>query len=216
MSQLELFAPPPTLSRADAIELLAPLLGQDLRLFADALGLTTPGAPIKNSGWAGHTIEWLLGQPPNAHQAPDFGTWELKVTTVEERDHAWSARGPIALTQFNADELLNIPFEESHLYAKTQRLLVVCHTPLDANGYQASLLGARVYDLAGERLEEVRHEYRDLAWAVATYGVTGLREASTRSLGVQIAHSDGRTTLRFIARKRWVDEMLYSPNTSTI
>ena len=214
MSQLELFAPTPLLSRADAIELLTPLVGQDLRHFADALGLTAPDAPPKNSGWAGHTVEWLLGQPPNTHQAPDFGTWELKVTTVEASERTWTARGPIALTQFHADELLNVSFEESHLYAKTQRLLIVCHTALDTRGYDAQLLGARMYDLTGERLEEVRHEYRDLSWAVSTYGVTGLREANTRSLGVQITHADGRATLRFIARKRWVDEMLHSPEPS--
>ena len=47
MSQLDLFGPPPTLKREEAVELLRPYIGSDLRLIADRLKVTKGGELIK-------------------------------------------------------------------------------------------------------------------------------------------------------------------------
>ena len=38
----------------------------------DQLGVTRSGEVVKNHGWAGHTVEWLLGSSPNNQQAATF------------------------------------------------------------------------------------------------------------------------------------------------
>lgn len=206
MSQLDLFGAPPPLKRTEALTLLAPYLGRDLRELADALGVTSPEIPPRSSGWAGHTVEWLLGQSPNNHQSADFGEWELKVTTVEPhpRQKRWRPRGVIALTHFQPSDLLDVPFEESHLYAKIKHLLIACHEPSDSVGYGARLVKLCPYDLRGEVRAEVEREYQALQWALRSHGLMGLREVTTQRLGVQ-AEQRG---WRFLARRRWVDEMI--------
>lgn len=206
MSQLDLFAPPPAPTRDEALALLAPYLGQDLRALSDALGVTRPQDPPQGSGWAGHTVEWLLGQSPNNHQAPDFGAWELKVTTVEPhpKRRAWRPRGVIALTQFQPSELLDTPFLQSHLYAKTRHVLIACHEAPNDEGRGARLVKLCPYDLEGETHSRVEAEYQALQWSMRTHGLMGLKDVSTALVGAQ---SDQRGW-RFVARRRWVEEMI--------
>ena len=206
MSQLDLFNNPARLTREEAMALLAPYLGQDLREQANLLGVTQQEIPPKNSGWVGHTVEWLLGQPPNNNQAPDFGSWELKTLTVRPRPNTqiWSPSGALVLTQFHPRQLADLNFEESHLYAKVQKLLLACHEPCDSSGHGARMVRLCAYDLEGEMLHAVSTEYQALQWAVRTHGVMGLQDLSTRLLGAQV---DG-VHWRFIARQRWVEEMI--------
>ena len=142
MSQLDLFASPATLTRDEALALLAPYLGQDLRREADQLGVTQPNVFPTNTGWVGHTVEWLLGQSPNNSQAPDFGSWELKTLTVRPhpKGQTWRSSGALVLTQFQPKSLADVCFEESHLYTKTQEILLACHEPYDAQGRGARLV----------------------------------------------------------------------------
>ena len=71
-----------TLSRADALRQIRLLSGRDLRPLADQYHVTVWKNGHKNKGWAGQVIEQYLGLPQNSRQAPDFGTWELKVVPL--------------------------------------------------------------------------------------------------------------------------------------
>lgn len=211
MSQLELFAPAPTLNRFEAVELLRPYIDSDLRLISDRLKVSTAGETIKNSGWAGHTVEWLLGSAPNNEQAADFGDWELKVTTVSSRAQAerrsWRARTHVTLTSFQLNELIETPFGASHLYEKTRHLLLVCREHINSDERSSPLVMLVEYDLVGQALEELKREYEALRWAVREYGVEGLSHVQTERLGAQ-GNKSTRGGGRFIARRRWVSEMI--------
>ena len=71
-----------TVSRAEALRRIRLLSGKDLRPLADQYHITVWKNGRKNKGWAGQVIEHYLGLPQNSLQAPDFGSWELKVVPV--------------------------------------------------------------------------------------------------------------------------------------
>ena len=191
MSQLDLFSAPPPLTRGEAIALLAPYLDQDVRIIADQLGVTQPGTVPKNRGWVGHTVEWLLGQAPNNQQSPDFGSWELKTIQVRphRQDQIWTPGGALSLTHFQPQKLVETSFEESHLYAKIQHLLLACHATDGDQSPIVRLVKLCEYDLTDETLAVVRTEYQGLQWALSTHGVMGLREVTNHLLGAQ---ADGK------------------------
>ena len=70
------------LSRAEALRRIRLLSGKDLRPLAEQYGVTVWKNGRKNKGWAGQVIEQYLGLPQNSLQAPDFGSWELKVVPL--------------------------------------------------------------------------------------------------------------------------------------
>ena len=71
------------MDRKEALEKGRLLIGKDLRKLADELGITVFKAGKKNKGWAGHVIERYLGLPINSAQAPNFGSWELKLISLK-------------------------------------------------------------------------------------------------------------------------------------
>ena len=80
----------------------------------------------KNKGWAGHTLERFLGLPINSAQSPNFGSWELKqVVLVAKRDGTLRVKETMAITMIDPVNVAATPFEQSHLLAKLQKIVVV-------------------------------------------------------------------------------------------
>lgn len=192
--QLELFAAPPPLTREEAIERLLARLGEDLRPLSDQYGLTQPGVTPLNKGWAGLTVERLLGLAPNNEQAPDFGDWELKVLPLKMRARAkgsaqagmLSIKGPLALTKCQLSTLLDTPFEESHVWHKTRRLLLAARLYHDSAERSSPLYGLAPFDLYKSPLkQEFKAEYEALQWALRTQGVMALKGEQGRLLALQ-------------------------------
>jgi DNA mismatch repair protein MutH len=208
---MSLFPTPPLLSRAEAVELLKPYLGQDLRRISDQLGVTQAHEAVSHYGWAGHTVEWLLGSAPNNQQAADFGTWELKVTSVEKVDghenQTWLPKGQITLTSIQPAELVKTSFEDSHLFEKTKHLLIACRTYTDPSETSSNLVMLCEYDLEGELFTEVKQEYEELQWVLREHGLMGMKDIHMRRLGLK-AGMGTRGGARLIARKTWVEEMM--------
>ncbi|MAD60666.1 MAG: hypothetical protein CMH49_04005 [Myxococcales bacterium] len=212
MSQLDLFPKPKQLLRSEAVELLKTYLHKDLRQISDQLGLTQKDQAISNYGWAGHTVEWLLGSSPNNHQAADFGEWELKVTNLErlkvqtKSSFSWRVRNHIALTGVQAADLIKTPFEQSHLYEKTNQLLIVGREYLDSEELSSPLVTLCEYDLKEATFDKIKQEYESIQWALREFGLMGLKASQGEYLGLQQG-SGTRGSARFIARKTWVEEM---------
>ncbi len=184
--QLALFEAPAPLTRDEALAALRPLLGQDLRARSDAYGLTAPGAPPANKGWAGLTLERLLGLSPNNEQAPDFGDWELKSLPVRRDARGQLAlRGALTLTMFQPRELRDEELEESHLWSKTRRLLIAVRLYESPEERRSPLIGLAPFDAAGALAAELRAEYESLRWLLREQGVAALPSFRGRLLGVQ-------------------------------
>ena len=211
MSQMDLFPTPSILSRSEAIQILKPFLGQNLREISDQLGVTKFGEVAKNHGWAGHTVEWLLGSSPNNQQAADFGEWELKVTSVEQnhqgQDMHWRPRGHMILTSVQPAELVKTSFEDSHLFQKCQQLLIACRLHSSSTDTRSELVALCEYDLKGAHFSEIKQEYEELQWALREHGLMGAQEVRLQRLGLQ-AGGASRGGGRWLARKAWVEEMI--------
>jgi len=216
-AQLSLFAPPPTLTRAEAIEKLRQMLGDDLRPLSDQYGLTAPGVTPLNKGWAGLTVERLLGLVQNNEQGPDFGDWELKVIPLKQMKRAevltWGLKGPLALTMCQLKQLQGQTFEESLLWAKIQRLLIVTRLYYSPEEERSELFGLAPYDISGEVRGELSREYEEMRWCLRTQGVMGLKEYQGRLLALQ--DQGERAGWSFYAKRPFITAALSGLITST-
>ncbi|HKU80674.1 MAG TPA: MvaI/BcnI family restriction endonuclease, partial [Candidatus Tumulicola sp.] len=113
------------MERAEAVAKLQGLIGRDLRGLATDFGITVFKDGKKNKGWAGHVIERYLGLPLNSSRSPNFGSWELKVFPVKDRNGKLQVKETIAITMLDPHEVLAKSFTESHLYNKLRKVLVV-------------------------------------------------------------------------------------------
>jgi DNA mismatch repair protein MutH len=149
--------------RADAIQKLNDLVGQSLHSLAQELQISVTGESGKvNKGWAGHTIERYLGLPRNSSQSPNFGSWELKVVPFRySRNGTLRPKESMAVTMIDPYEVANTPFEESHLYRKLAKAVLVGRI-VGSNVMEPShVFEVRALDLVPgtELFEQVRQDY---------------------------------------------------------
>ncbi|MBU0554270.1 hypothetical protein KKF91_11865 [Myxococcota bacterium] len=173
MKQLDLLPPPPPLTRAEAIERLEGLIGEDLRALADVYGIPVGEGRALNKGWAGQTVECALGRRPNSEAGADFGDWELKVVPL-----ALTAGGRLrvketmAIARFTAEGLEGACFEESHLLEKLRRLLIVARIDDVVGTYLISLAA---FDLTAPDLwVDIREDYEEIRAVMRDQGEAGL------------------------------------------
>ena len=177
--QQTLFAPPSagaTLTREDALERLRDLLGRDLRALARAYGVTFERAGARNKGWAGQTVERALGLAADAQQAPDFGDWELKVVPLVARaDGTLTPRETMSITMFTAADLERQRFEDSHLFAKLRRLVVVGRLYEGPEEARSLVYDARPFDLTDPALRAaIEADYDEVRWVARHEGLAAL------------------------------------------
>ncbi len=212
--QLTLLDPPPALAREVALARLDALVGADLRPLADDHGITVWREGKRNKGWAGQTVERLLGQRPNSIQAADFGDWELKVVPLAlTADGQLRLKETMAITMFTEADLETQAFEESHLLAKLERIVVVGRVYEDATESRSLVAMVVPFDLSDPALrEQVRADYDEIRWVVRQHGAYALdarlgRLVQPRPKGAgQFRGGHG-----FYARKAFVEHMLGLP-----
>ena len=114
------------MERDEAITRLSALIGQDLRPLADNEEVTVEKGGKINKGWAGHVIERFLGLPLNSAQSPNFGSWELKVIPLKYlRSGVLQVKETMAITMIDPIEVRRKEFEDSHVYSKLRKIVVV-------------------------------------------------------------------------------------------
>src|SRR5690242_3656657 len=118
------------MDRSDALLLIRSLQGQDLRLLADRYDVTvwkqSDGQYRKNKGWPGHVVERHLGLALNSSRSPNFGSWELKVVPLRlGSDGILRVKETMAITMIDPVEVVAKEFEESHLFNKLRKQIVV-------------------------------------------------------------------------------------------
>lgn len=123
------------MERQEALEKLKLLIGQDLHVLAERYQVTVCADNGKvNKGWAGHVCERYLGLPLNSSRSPDFGSWELKSIPLKTLKNGQIAfKETMAITMIDQTEVINKPFEQSHLYAKLRK--AICVARIVGNDY---------------------------------------------------------------------------------
>lgn len=142
------------MERADAVELLKQLIDKDLVEVARTHGVTIFKDGKKNKGWAGHALERFLSLPLNSSRAPNFGSWELKSTSLvrSKRDGSLRVKETIAITMLDPVEITQKEFEESHLFNKLRKTLIVARIHESQAEEQSLLHSIAEFDLTNSAL----------------------------------------------------------------
>jgi len=164
------------MTREQAIAILKPYLGKDLRPLADKFGVTVWKNGKKNKGWAGMVVERILGHPQDAEQAPDFGAWELKVVPVARNAQGHlQVKETMAITMIDAKKVADTPFEHSHLLDKLKSLLLCAREWVNEQDEHSPLLKVGSFDLAdGETFRQVQADYELVQKTLRTEGQKAL------------------------------------------
>jgi DNA mismatch repair protein MutH len=152
------------MERNEAMARLNELVGRDVHGLAKKYDIQVRNAGGNvNKGWAGHVFEKHLGLPPNATQAPDFGSWELKVIPLKKaRDGKLAFKETMAITMINGPQVAVTSFEESHLLSKLQRVVVVARVVGSDVDEPSAVHSVNALNLEGEMYEIVRRDYEDV------------------------------------------------------
>lgn len=164
------------MTRDEAIAKLKPWIGRDLRPLADEHGVTVWKNGSKNKGWAGMVVERLLGRKQDAEQAPDFGAWELKVVPVSRNaEGLLQVRETMAITMIDPKNVVETPFEHSHLLDKLKALLICAREWMSEKDEQSRLLKTGAFDLSdGETFRMVQADYELVQKTLRTEGAKAL------------------------------------------
>jgi DNA mismatch repair protein MutH len=164
------------MTRDEAITILRPYVGRDLRPLADQHGVTVWKNGNKNKGWAGMLVERLLGRRQDSDQAPDFGTWELKVVPLARNAQGHlQVKETMSITMIDPKNVAETPFEHSHLLDKLRALLVCGREWVNERDERSLLLKVGAFDLAdGETFRKVQADYELVQKTIRTEGTTGL------------------------------------------
>lgn len=199
------------MERELAVAKLKELQGQDLRALADKYQVTVWRGDKKNKGWAGHVLERHLGLPINSAQSPNFGSWELKIVPLKRNSSGdLQVKETMAITMIDAYNVLQTPFEQSHLFSKLRKA-VVCARVFESTRDERSLL-ARVatFDLDNPKiLDQVRLDYELVRETIKVKGFAHL----TGTMGVLVQPRTkgpgyGSTSRAFYARTGFVAHIL--------
>lgn len=197
------------MERAAAVELLSQLLQQDLVAVAQAHGVAIFVKGKKNKGWAGHTLERVLQLPLNSSRAPNFGSWELKSTSLAYgRDGLLRVKETVAITVLDPVEILQKEFEESHLYNKLRKTLLVARIHESQQEERSILHSIAEFDLSNPAshaalkadYETIREEVRSMRPLSGRLG----QYIQPRTKGA----GHGSTSRAFYARKELVAHLL--------
>ena len=164
------------ITREQAISILSPYIGKDLRPIADQRGVTVWKNGRKNKGWAGMVVEQLLGHRQDAEQAPDFGTWELKVVPIVRNAQGhWQVKETMAITMIDPKNVAETPFEHSHLLDKLHALLICAREWLKDHDERSRLIKSGIFDLTdGETFRQVQADYELVQKTIRTDGAKAL------------------------------------------
>jgi DNA mismatch repair protein MutH len=198
-------------TRDEAIARLKPSVGKDLRKIADEQGVTVWKDGRKNKGWAGMVVERLLGRAQDSKQEADFGTFELKVVPVfKDSLGRWSVKETMAMTMIEPKNVIETPFEHSHLIDKLRALLICARVFVDEEDSESELLKVGGFDLSdAETFKQVQADYELVRKTLREEGIEGL----TGSMGSLVqprtkGSGKGRKTYAFYARTIFVSRML--------
>jgi len=165
-----------TLSRAEALRRIRLLTGKDLRPLADQYGITVWKNGRKNKGWAGQVIEQYLGLPQNSLQAPDFGSWELKVVPlIRATNGTVRVKESMAITMIEPAEVVANAFADSHLYDKLRSMIVVARIFENVEDTISILHSAAEFDLDNPSIRrQVEDDYEAIRELIRSKGVNTL------------------------------------------
>jgi DNA mismatch repair protein MutH len=199
------------LPRAEALRRIKLLSGRDLRPLADQYHVTVWKNGHKNKGWAGQLIEQYLGLPQNSLQAPDFGSWELKVVPLARAaDGTLRVKESMAITMIEPAEIVVNRFEDSHLYDKLRSMIVVARIFENVEDTSSILHSAAEFDLDNPSIRrQVEADYEAIREITRLHGLDALTGDTGKYIQARTkGRGHGSTSRAFYARALFVAHIL--------
>lgn len=165
------------MEREEAVKKIQELIGKDLRKLADDYGITVFREGKKNKGWAGHVIERFLGLPLSSAQAPNFGSWELKMCSLKYlKNGSLTVKETMAITMIDPYNVANTEFENSHLLTKLRKAVIAARIWISQQEESSILHSVVTYDLGNSDVyNQVRDDYNVARNAIISGGLDGLK-----------------------------------------
>ena len=165
------------MEREEAVKKIQELIGKDLRKLADDYGITVFREGRKNKGWAGHVIERFLGLPLSSAQAPNFGTWELKMCSLKYlRDGSLTVKETMAITMIDPYNVANTQFENSHLLTKLRKAVIAARIWVSQQEESSILHSVVTFDLGNSEIyNQIREDYNVARNAIISGGLNALK-----------------------------------------
>lgn len=199
------------MEREEAKRKLSELIGVDLVSLAKSLDCELrPGGKL-NKGWAGLTIERYLGLPRNSLRAPNFGSWELKQCSLKYlRSGNLVVKETVALTMLDPVEVAGKEFEESHLFMKIRKMLLLARIHESKEETRSIVHSVCEFDLRdGPVLQAIRQDYDAIRSVILEQGPTGLSGRIGRLIQPRTkGPGHGSRSRAFYARKPLVAHIL--------
>lgn len=199
------------LPRAEALRRIRLLSGKDLRPLAGQYGITVWKNGKKNKGWAGQVIEHYLGLPQNSRQAPDFGSWELKVVPLRRASEGTvRIKESMAITMIEPAEVVASRFSDSHLYDKLRSMIVVARVFENVEDTSSILHSAAEFDLDNPSIrKQVEEDYETIRQIIRTKGLDALTGDTGKYVQARTkGRGHGSTSRAFYARALLVAHIL--------
>lgn len=208
------------MERKEAVKKLLELEGKELHGLAEKYNITVIANNGKaNKGWAGHVFERYLELPINSAQSPNFGSWELKSIPLNyKKNGELRFKETMAITMIDPINVMQKEFEESHLYAKLQKIVIVARIVGD-NFLKPSYVHSVIeFNLQDKKLfEQVKADYNlvrdtlvknkgDISYLTGKMGV--YIQPRTKGAG-----GDAPKTRAFYARPKFLAEFIDLDNT---
>lgn len=199
------------MEKSEAIKKLNALVGTDLRPLAEKLKVTVWKEEKINKGWAGHTVERYLGLPINSAQSPNFGSWELKVVPlVQGPKSGLRVKETMAITMIDPEEVKLKPFDQSHLFAKLRKIVIVARIFESQKETSSVVYSVGTFDLDDRgTYNTVRSDYEVVREVIKTKGF----EALTGAMGKLVqprtkGPGHGSVSRAFYARTQFVAKIV--------
>lgn len=199
------------LPRAEALRRIRLLSGKDLRPLATEFGITVWKNGRKNKGWAGQVIEQYLGLPQNSSQAPDFGSWELKVVPLRRvPDGTVRIKESMSITMIEPAEVVASCFVDSHLFDKLRSMIVVARIFESVEDAASLVHSAAEFDLDDPSIrKQVEEDYETIREIIRTKGVDSLTGDTGKYVQARTkGRGHGTTSRAFYARPKFVAHIL--------
>ncbi len=200
------------MQRQEAVSKLLELKGQDLRVLAEHYQVTVFKGGRANKGWAGHVLERHLNLPINSAQAPNFGSWELKVIPLRyKKSGELTIKETMAITMIDPFNVINTDFEDSHLLTKLKRLVVAARIWESKEEEQSMLYTVTTFELAAPAVyNQIKEDYDLVRETIQSRGFSAL----TGKMGVYIqprtkGRGHGSVSRAFYARTAFLKQFIF-------
>lgn len=206
------------MERQEAKIKISMLIGQDLRALAQIHNINVWTGFTKNKGWAGHVIERFLDLPLNSAQAPNFGSWELKVIPLKyNKKGEISIKETMAITMIDPVEVAKNDFENSHLFRKLNKILLVARIWVNIQETHTPLYSVTEFDLDDPMIYNmVKADYEAVQEVIRTVGFQGLTGKMGKIVQPRTkGRGHGSTSRAFYARTQFLAYVLGLRDTPT-